>query len=81
MLTKIPYIMTSASAASKGFKGSLCDDTHTHRQKLVCVCVITKEDTLHTDGIALYIYTRISGPYGPLKILAPAGGLLASLTV
>ena len=27
-----------------------------------------------------YIQTRISGPYGPFNILAPAGGLLASLT-
>ena len=27
-----------------------------------------------------YLQTRISGPYGPLKILAPAESLLASLT-
>ena len=27
-----------------------------------------------------YRYTRISGPYGPLKIIAPAKSLLASLT-
>ena len=27
-----------------------------------------------------YERTRISGPYGPLKILAPAESLLASLT-
>ena len=27
-----------------------------------------------------YNKTRISGPYGPLKILAPAGGLFALLT-
>ena len=30
--------------------------------------------------LALYICTRNSGPYGPLKILAPAESLLASLT-
>ena len=29
---------------------------------------------------AFYIYTRISGPYGPLKILAPAKSLFTSLT-
>ena len=33
---------------------------------------------IHTNE-ALYMYTRTSGPYGPLKILAPAESLLASL--
>ena len=33
----------------------------------------------HRDDLK-YKETRISGPYGPFKILAPAGGLLASLT-
>ena len=36
--------------------------------------------TLQLNGIWKYGNTRISGPYGPLKILAPAESLLASLT-
>ena len=35
---------------------------------------------LNRNSHDVFYYTRISRPYGPLKILAPAGALLALLT-
>ena len=52
------------------------------RPPAVCEKCLSPGDKQKCDrltDIALYIYTRISGPYGPFEILAPAEGLEASL--